>query len=271
MDLKTRVTPKQLQILQKYGITDIYSLITYQPLAIELIKPLTTFYPSKANTKYLANAKLDKIEQVFKPRRSFILHWKFENGRLLKTYFFSITKFTTATLKVGQAYQLLLNYQNNFWGLEKYSLLRDNLQSSKFVLGQNELREYMQTRYPQTQDLTNTIIKSALSRLDRQDFYLNLKGLVGAQSTIPQILDLYPLHFPTSIDQYNTALKNWLKLQIYLELATIKFYRDNKKLARAKVAIVNDEYLRRLKLSLKYKLSESQDKVLNNLLAQIHH
>ena len=111
----------------------LYDLITYLPSGVYRILPLSKFDREAIDRpRYLDQAILQKVIEKQTRRRFLLLEWHSQvTNWTYQTYFFSLTKFTLKSLRVGEAYQLLLVYQNNFWNLEKYSLYKTTMSTNQ--------------------------------------------------------------------------------------------------------------------------------------------
>jgi RecG-like helicase len=269
-DLKRRFTDNQTSKLEEAGIFSVYDLVTYLPIGIREVIPLNQTYYPKEKVKYLWEARLEKVSRRPGKNSFLVLHFRDEN-RSLQTYFFSKASFVLSQLKEGNNYQLLLTYKSNkYWTAEKIAPLQEDNKVAKMILGKAEVKKYLDTYYQRIKALQSNYFKLLHNRLKREDYILNLKGLVPpSNGLIPVQIDLYKLHYPNSSEDYTNSLKEWLALKVYLRLCLVKYINSLREERQAKEAVLDLNFLKAVANNLPYQLSISQKKVIWEILKEI--
>ncbi len=270
--LSERLSNKQIARLKVAGIRTLYDLITYLPSGIYRILPLSKFDREATDRpRYLDQAVLQKVVQRQTRRRFLLLEWRSQiTNWTYQTYFFSLTKFTLKSLQVGQIYQLLLVYQNNFWNLEKYSLYKaTTLTEQRLVLGASVIKDYVDVYYSQLGGLKSDFFKSVHSKLLTSDYILNLTGLVLPNEIFPEIINLEKVHKPITYQDYKTNLDQWISFQVYLKIATNRFLSQQTQQQFGLATNLDLNFLRSMSQALPFKLSESQKLAIWQLLQDL--
>ncbi len=270
--LGERLSNKQLAKLKTVGIHTLYNLITYLPSGIYRVRPLSKFdRQATDNPKYLDQAVLQSVTPKQGRRRFLLLQWRSQiTNWTYQTYFFSLTKFTLKSLRVGETYQLLLVYQNHFWNLEKYSLYKaTTLTEQRLVLGASVIKDYVDVYYSQLGGLKSDFFKSVHRKLLTSDYILNLTGLVLPNEIFPEIINLEKVHKPTSYEDYKTTLDQWISFQVYLKIATNRFLSQQTQQQFGLATNLDLNFLRSMSQALPFKLSESQKLAIWQLLQDL--
>lgn len=265
-NLEERFTQKQISRLKSVGFSSIYDLVTYLPLGLNKVVPIEKFSTNLDKVKYLADVVLVNIER--RPKRRFLI-LDFEHTHKLRCYFFSVANYTLKNLKIGTKYQVLLSYKNGFWTLEKFAVLAGE-KTNKFILGKAARQEYLDAYYSKSASLNSNYFKAMFKRLERSDFVLNLKGLVPKKSQfIPQIIDLYNVHFPSSCSSYNETVNQWLSLKVFLKISLMSYLdmiKDDKLATRSNLDL---DYLKHIVSKVPFELSVSQKKSIWDILQDV--
>lgn len=267
-DLEKRLTPVQVKKLQAAGLGSLYDLVTYLPLGVFRILPLTAFkHTVLDHVKYLDQAVLEQMVQRRGQRNFLQLQWLSRTTqRRYQAYFFPAVRFTWQALQVGQEFQLLLTYRNGFWNLEKFAKVSHIQESNQLLLGTAQMREYLDVYYPKLGLVSSNYLKSIHRRLQPEDYRLHLGGLVVDNPYIPQVLDLQGVHHPTTLQVYQTTFKQWLSLQFYLKLALIRYAGSLQKQEFGRAATLDLDFVRCLVRALPFELSASQKQAIWEIL-----
>jgi len=272
LDLSERLSKKQIARLKAAGIRTLYDLITYLPSGIHRILPLSKFDRETTDRPiYLDQAVLQKVIQRQTRRRFLLLEWRSQiTNWTYQTYFFSLTKFTLKSLRVGETYQLLLVYQNNFWNLEKYSLYKaTTLTEQRLMLGASVIKDYVDVYYSQLGGLKSDFFKSVHGKLLTSDYILNLTGLVLPNEIFPEVINLEKVHKPTTYQDYKTTLDQWISFQVYLKIATNRFLSQQTQQQFGLATSLDLNFLRSMSQALPFTLSESQKLAIWQLLKDL--
>lgn len=270
--LEKRLTTLQIQKLRSSGINNLYDLVTYLPLGIHKVIPITNFNPlSQENTKYLDQAILENIVHRKGAKHFLQIQWKSQlTDKRYQTYFFSLANYTLQNLKVGQEFQLLLVNKNNFWNLERFSRLANTIsQNENLELGKSKIQEYYEVYYPKLGFLPSNYIKSLHFRLKPEDYKLNLHGLVVNNEIIPQLIDMQQVHKPNNYKTYKETLDQWLSFQIYLKLVITKYINHQQIQKFGRATTLDLKYLKEISGSLPFSLSHSQKTAIWKILQEM--
>lgn len=268
ISLADRFTDNQISKLQKIGVNSLYDFITIMPLGFYQILPMQQFSFGQERTKYITNAILRKIEIRKKNRRYLVLH--FEGQTSFQCYLFSVAKFTLTTLKEGQRYQLLLAHKNNFWVLEKYAALKNQINNDgALVLGSSQLGSYIDTYYSKFGVLHGNYFKTLHKRLKPEDYLLNLSGLVPDNEVISNHINLFNVHHPESLNTYKKTKNEWISFQLFLKIV-LKYYVNERRAEKfAKPTTINSNYLDYLFGKLSFELSKTQKETIFGILEEM--
>lgn len=270
-DLGKRFTKVQIEKLESVGFGSIYDVLTFFPLGVEKILPLQNpFQNESERSKFLWEGELEEVEQKYGKNNFLILGFRGETFNL-RAYFFSKAKFVLKTLKTGQSYQILLKKSKSFWVVEKLAILNSDYPRIDFpmILGRAKMKSYLQTHYSKKGILHPPYFKNIFSKLKREDFVLNLEGLVPDNNLIPKTIDLYEVHYPTSYENYKKTLDEWTSFKVFLRLSLMKFLDSQKDTRLAKESELDLDFLKRASSNLPFDLSISQKQAVWEVLQEV--
>jgi RecG-like helicase len=274
LDLSERLSSKQVARLKAAGIRTLYDLITYLPSGVYRILPLSKFDREAIDRpRYLDQAILQKVIEKQTRRRFLLLEWRSQvTNWTYQTYFFSLTKFTLKSLRVGEIYQLLLVYQNNFWNLEKYSLYKTTTSTNQqLVLGSSVIKDYVAVYYSQLGGLNSNFFKLVHNKLLSHDYILNLTGLVLPNDIFPVVINLEKAHKPTNYQDYKNTLDHWISFQVYLKIATNRFLSQQTQEQFGLASKLDLNFLKSMSQALPFTLSDSQKLAIWQLLQDLQY
>lgn len=268
IDLKDRFTDNQIKKLKTAGINSLYEFVTFLPYNYYRVLPMGEFSRGLDNVKYLTNATLTDYSYG-RGRRYLTL--EFSSDYNFRCYFFASANYITKTLKKGSQYQLLLTFKNNFWVLQKFSQLKDNVIESNILnLGTAKIKNYLDVVYSQSGGINGNYIKSLHKRLQPADYLLSFVGLVPQETDlIPQHIDLKKIHFPQNVEQFIQTNKDWLSVKVFLKLALIKYANSKTEQKIGRAATIDSNYLKQISSLTGFELSKSQQEVVWDILQEL--
>ncbi len=270
-DLGKRFTKVQIEKLESVGFVSIYDVLTFFPLGVEKILPLQNpFQNESERSKFLWEGVLEEVEQKYGKNNFLILGFRGETFNL-RAYFFSKAKFVLKTLKTGQKYQVLLKKSKNFWVVEKLAILNPDYSRIDFpmILGRAKIKPYLQAYYSKKGILHPPYFKTIFSKLNREDFILNLEGLVPESGLIPKAIDLYEIHYPSSYENYKRVLDEWTSFKVFLRLSLMKVLDVQKDTRLARKSQLDLDFLKKTSSNLPFDLSLSQKQAVWEVLQEV--
>lgn len=264
-DLKLRLTPKQIEKLSGAGFSSLYQVVTFLPFKLQQVVPLTASHlDMDAEQLYIWEAKLLRMVRKTGKRSFYQLY--LDDGQVeLLVYYFAQTALASKILQIGDRYQLLLVYRKGFRTVRRLAKVSPN-QSSHFVLGKSDLSHQYIPVYPKQGVLTDGVWQQIHRRLQPRDYVLDLRGLVPTALLGGQILNLYPIHHPKNLGEYDLAKVQWLKFQVFLRSA-FRSHLDRLAAAdMAELSVLDIDFLREFTAGLPFELTVSQKRAVWDLL-----
>ncbi len=264
---KNLITPSLKKKLNTANLINLYDIITYLPFRLQKIEPFSNFN-TNSETTYLYTGKLTNISHRKSSRPFLVLD--FTGSTNLTAYLFSIAKFTMATLKVGQEYQLLVTQKDNLWSIKRYSPYVENkIKHDSFTLGKAQQSDYLVPVYKKIGEMKHADFNKLHKILPENSYNLNLEGILPKNSILPTTINIKSIHKPSSLKDFNNGLSQWISLKAFLKICTISYkeYINNNK--QAKISKFDREYLNNLTKTLNYKLSTTQISTIKDLVGEI--
>jgi RecG-like helicase len=261
-----KLTPLQIQKLDKIGIKSMYELITTFPYKLDLLVPFTPIKQAP-NQKYLLNGFVQRFEIVARGRR--FIKVDIAGQYNLQVYIFNTAPYILGMLNQKNEFQFIIENKNGFWTIEKFAE-KKSIQKDRFILGQAEIKSYIIPKYLKNLAVVDSTFKAIHSRLTKPDYLLNLAGLVPQNNgLIPEIIDLSHIHHPTSTEQFYTTLNQFTSLKVFLRVALLKYINQISQQKHGLATKLDVEYLKQVTQQLPYSLSDSQKTTIWDILQDL--
>ena len=265
--ISSKFTPNQNRLLEAAKFSSLYDIITHIPEKLVHFLPLERAFSyiqiDEIDTKpqFRGAATLTQIEKRFSGRMYLVLHWKTTSGLRFSTFLFSVARFTLAALAENEVYLVTIQKsKKEFFNLVAYKKYTNNAAALPDLL----------PVYGSRGMLTSNVFSALIRRLTPVDFYLNLTGLVPTgHAELPQVLNLRPIHFPSSEHDFEMARAQWFTFQSYLSLTVAKAFSQQQHEAFAVAARRDDTFVESVIAQLPYTLSESQKKAIWQIYGSI--
>lgn len=177
-------------------------------------------------------------------------------GRLL-IYSFIPFKFLAKQLNSPDTVYFTLKKAQDFWTLVKMTKLTP---SSPVTLS---------PVYHKNKSVDTKLLKQVFTRLAPSQFVLNTTGLIPESLQPNNTLDLRPLHQPISKEDFDDTLLKWTEFQAFLSLAEIRYFDSKNATTQARGSSSVEVEIEKMIARLPYKLSSSQNSVIQNLLQRL--
>jgi RecG-like helicase len=265
MDELRKFTPTQRKQLKAEGFNGLYDILTYFPYTLTRIEPLleTNLVNDEAmSIEYLHQDMLRKFQLRSGSRPYWVLEWA--NG--IQMYYFNSAKYTHNLFEIGKTYQMLVSKQNTFYTVQKIQLAQQYTISERFVLGKASTHtSYLLPKYNKKGLVDTNLCHRIHNRLERNDYLINLKGMVPHSIDIPEVFDAWTIHHPPDIQSFSQSLRQWKKFQVFLYIATFKTWTRQKQ-TTALPSFFDEVWLQQQISTLPYQLSNSQQNAIANIL-----
>jgi RecG-like helicase len=271
--LTERFSKPQTDKLAKIGIVTLYDFITFLPRGLKLIRPLyQTDHQFNSgdflSTAYIWQATLQNFQIGSHHKRFLSLTFQ-DQFRQITCYYFAVHPGLSRQFKPGQTYQLLLRESNGLLVLEKFSPVKEAKTKTGFCLGQADPnRSYFVPIYPVIKGMTQTTILQMHQKLNQKDYTLDLNGLIPTPLLSSLLLNLQPLHHPTSLEKYQKTRADWSLVQAFLQFCLVQFVNSGPQ-KQARKAELDLTFLRKLSTYLDFQLSLPQKQVIWEILQEI--
>jgi len=259
--LSDKLTSKQVQTLAKISITTPFELITFFPRDVIQVQSFFDFqlqFQPDYRERFVYTGVLENIDQRRGKRPFLVLH--FSGQKSLSAYLFTVARYTLSSLKPGQQYQLLLSFRNGFWTVEKYLAFQPNKQSFGFQLGKMDPHaSALLPVYSKVGVVQPGFFPLIHRRLQPQDYVLDFRGLVPpSQDILPEILNTARIHHPSSVADFEQAVRQWISLKVFLRLLVLDYVNGTQTQSYARAGQLPLSFLKDISSSLPFPLSQSQ-------------
>ena len=267
-DLKKFFSLKQVQRLQVSNIMNLYDFISYLPFDLKSILPLQN---GNLNSQdwFLLEGQILAFEHRQGKSPFFTINFQTSYNFHLKIYWFVRGKWAFNFLKVGEFYQLIVNFQEPFYNLIKISEKKSSLNLDSFEIGRAEMKPYILPKYSKLGSLVSNDLQRLHQKIPKQYYQLNLTGLLPNNSIIPSVLDLSRIHKPKNQVDFYKGQQDWIALQTFLKLfllKTINFEKGQEFGFKTRFSV---DFLKKLSHNLDFNLSNSQKLVIWDILQEI--
>jgi RecG-like helicase len=267
--ISPKFTPNQNRLLIAAQYTSIYDIITTIPVKLVhkyALERVGSYLLTSGETapQFCGVATLMSIEKRMHGRLYLVLEWQTEGGRILRTFLFSVARFTLSVLQVGLPYTITVQHHKK--GM--LTLLQYKKSLPQPALGADTTT--LSPLYSAKRALTSTVFAALLRRLAPSDFVLDLRGLVPPNCVLlPERFSLYALHFPSSEQDFEATRATWYTFQSYLSLITAQAFADQQHRSLAMAATRDMAFVGDVISRLPYTLSPSQQAAIESIYTSI--
>ena len=259
----TRFTAKQQKDLIDNGFAGLYKIITYFPYSLKYITPFQQPEQHKEFETYmLYEDVLNSCVKRTSQRPYWLLTW--QSG--LKTYYFNTASYTRSILQNGERFQCLIKKSGGFATVFRLQKKHQTILQDRFVLGKADTAtSYFIPKYSKTGALDSARWQTLHNRIQRNEYVLDLRGMVPKDLGIPETFDTWAIHHPFSLEKFQESLQIWKSFQVFLYMAT--YYSWAKKHQKhAPSTKLDQKWLNGITSTLPYDLSPTQSDAISSVL-----
>jgi RecG-like helicase len=272
VSLQAFLSKSQIQKLASIGLNDLYSILTYLPYSIEEVQSLESSFgfgqDSNETQKLSWQAELTKIEKKQGANKSYYLLEFQKDNRRINCFYFTNASFLTQLLQLNQIYDLKISQKKNYFTIEKLKLLKpEELVDTKEQIKTNQTK--IQVKYSQSGILKSPFFEQIHRQIPDQAYLLNLNGLLPESNLIPQIIDLKKMHKPLTQTEFWETKKQWIALQVFLKIATMRYLSLSEKQKMARGSHLDLEFLKSITNNLPFELSPTQKSTIWDILQEV--
>jgi hypothetical protein len=246
--------------LTKQGF-DFYKFLTYLPFRLEVICPDLS---KKADLYFITG----KIIRNLDKGKYMVYTVKTVDGEIGIFDFAKKLRYMK-DFDDSKEYQILLTISKDYITMVDI-VLKSHKTSPSFELGKLEDKVYYRPIY----SLINFQIRSKqinnIHKDIKSDFYkLNLKGLVPANSIVPEIINMEYIHKPRSLLEYQEGIRNWNNFNAFLNIVFLNHLDDVKPNLDTVINPKPENFVQDFQKTINITLSESQLKAIEIILDHI--
>lgn len=255
----------------RLGINRIKDLLLYRPYGAELKQQATSFKAIDPAVTYIVSAKIIKIPEYTKlpkgRKHKIVIECEAMGMPIFVTFFNFVPYHILTKIKIGEAY--------TFVGRITYFLNKMQMTHPDFYQA-NELQNIrkIEPKYPLTYGLNAKIINNLVDRaifyVDADEEWLPARVIrkFGFQSFYRSLRIIHYLDAATS-DEYNTSLQRLAFDEMLAQNLMLKISRNREEVHNKTPVNINKTRLKEFVANLKFKLTDSQNRVLREVLEDI--
>jgi RecG-like helicase len=268
MDVFNSLTKNQQQKLVNIGLKSWYEVLGYTPFRIQRIVPFRE-HSEDSQVLYVLNGVL----QSFHQRKNYFLLDIDTGSATIQLYFFRISPYTRKILYSlqGKVVQTTIRKSSGFWSIDRLSEFKGDSGSRNFILGKGDPdNHYLVPVYHSQGALKSAFFETVHRRQSPSSYRLDIKGLLPENNLLPEVLNLYPIHHPTSLHDWQKHVREWKLFNLYLRFSLVTYHEKQRNHKRQGKAINIDlDFLKGFTSDLPFELSPSQKLTIWELLQEI--